>query len=523
MNRLRCWPIAGLIVLAAAGASAREPDEADALVAKLKASLGAVATVQGTYRTYFSPKTPGTVSVEPDGHPVPGAIAGPDGLVLYSEFDWAWQAAPYHEAIDGRWGFVERNQMRYTTAAFFFDGAVLRTTSRDARSGLIKPLDDTFTVWRNPLRLIGIGFGIEPRRNLDALLSGARLISLPDTPPHIKVLKSEFRDYGQDLALTVWIDTTHGYLPRQFEVFEKARRFVTWRIVNDEIQEVLPGVWMAMRGSENGFYLADMSLPNGMTKEKLKGLDREAVAGVMAKAEAISAPLGLGMQTYIVDAPTVRVNQVIPRARFVLNFPEGARLHDTTHDPPLQYAFKANRTPTEWRELVADGERRAKANKIHQAAQQALIGKPALDFPPESAWINSKPLKLAELAGKVILLDFWAEWCGPCRNDLPALADLHKRRKEIGITVIGIHTAGSDRAAIDKVIHEFHLDYPILIDTADPEAGRAWGTLYGHYAVNSIPHAVLIDSRGKILMTGAPADVFAKARQIAGASSRPGR
>src|SRR5262249_38858085 len=156
-------------------------------------------TVQGTYRTYFSPKTPGTTSIEPDGHAVPGAIAGPDALILYSEYDWAWQAAPYREAIDGRWGYVDENRMIYTSDAFFYDGATLRTFNRDAKGGLIKPLDNTFSAKRNPLRLIGIGFGLKPRRNLDALLSDARLVSLPGTPAHIKVLKSEYRDHGQNL------------------------------------------------------------------------------------------------------------------------------------------------------------------------------------------------------------------------------------------------------------------------------------------------------------------------------------
>ena len=199
--------VVGLIVLFGGRAMAGEPDEAERLVAKLKAALGAIETVQGNYRTYFSPKTPGTTSIEPDGHPVPGAIAGPDGQVLYSEFDWAWQAAPYREAIDGKWGYVQENRMHYQKTALFFDGANLRTLVPDRKSGLVKPLDETFTVWRNPLHLIGIGFGLEPRRNLDALLSDAKLVSLPDTPSHIKVLKSGFRDYGQDLELTVWIDT----------------------------------------------------------------------------------------------------------------------------------------------------------------------------------------------------------------------------------------------------------------------------------------------------------------------------
>ncbi len=112
---------------------------------------------------------------------------------------------------------------------------------------------------------------------------------------------------------------------------------------------------------------------------------------------------------------------------------------------------------------------------------------PALDA---SSWLNtSGELSWDSLKGKVVLLDFWGTWCGPCVKKLPDVQALAERYADRGLVVIGMHS-DQDGETCAKFVKEKKLTYPIAIDsgkTAEAFAISAWPTVF------------LIDKAGKVV------------------------
>jgi len=103
--------------------------------------------------------------------------------------------------------------------------------------------------------------------------------------------------------------------------------------------------------------------------------------------------------------------------------------------------------------------------------------------------LTGEEISLSKYKGKTLLIDFWATWCGPCRESIPHLVHLHKTYRGQGLEVVGLSMDKGDPKTVDHFVKSLDIPYPIAI--APEEIARAYG-------VNGLPTTVLIDKEGKI-------------------------
>lgn len=117
----------------------------------------------------------------------------------------------------------------------------------------------------------------------------------------------------------------------------------------------------------------------------------------------------------------------------------------------------------------------------------SLVGKAAVDFTLKN--LDGTPVHLSELRGKIVLLDFWATWCPPCRHELPSIESISKKYSDRNVTVLGVNDEESSTAK--RFLAKYHPDLQTLHD--------AGGKVHHIYGCNAIPTVLIINPEGKIV------------------------
>ncbi len=139
------------------------------------------------------------------------------------------------------------------------------------------------------------------------------------------------------------------------------------------------------------------------------------------------------------------------------------------------------------------GKSRSKnSNKISQPEQKLEINNEvsttttAYDF--NLSDIKGKKVKLSDFKGNVVILNFWATWCPPCRMEIPSFIELYKKYKNDGLTIIGV--AIDNEVKVKNFVKDNNINYPVLI--ADETTIMKYGGIRG------IPTTFIIDKNGNI-------------------------
>ena len=120
-------------------------------------------------------------------------------------------------------------------------------------------------------------------------------------------------------------------------------------------------------------------------------------------------------------------------------------------------------------------------------ASSDLTGQAAPDFALKSS--SGDNLRLSEYRGDVVMVNFWATWCGPCRQEMPLLDELYSRYERVGFSLLGVNIDDDSRKAMNMV-SELGVSFPVLFD-ARKEVSKL-------YEVEAMPVTVLIDREGTI-------------------------
>jgi thiol-disulfide isomerase/thioredoxin len=135
------------------------------------------------------------------------------------------------------------------------------------------------------------------------------------------------------------------------------------------------------------------------------------------------------------------------------------------------------------------GERAWYADRLEKLGFQLYASPVVLpDFQVEA--LVGAPLKRSSLKGKIVLLNFWATWCPPCRAEMPSIEALHKKMQGKDFAIVGV-SVGEQRGTVEKFIASQKFTFPIYLDSS--------GSLGAAFNARSIPTTYILDKEGRAI------------------------
>jgi thiol-disulfide isomerase/thioredoxin len=123
-------------------------------------------------------------------------------------------------------------------------------------------------------------------------------------------------------------------------------------------------------------------------------------------------------------------------------------------------------------------------------ALPAIAADPTGPAPPFALMSKGgSQINLAQYKGQVVMLNFWASWCGPCRQEMPLLEDIYKKYNKLGFTLVGVNVEPDSKAA-DDWLKVTPVSFPVVYDK-DSKVSRM-------YDVSGMPSTVIIDRKGNL-------------------------
>ena len=129
------------------------------------------------------------------------------------------------------------------------------------------------------------------------------------------------------------------------------------------------------------------------------------------------------------------------------------------------------------------------ANEIEAAETEVSSeSKYAQDFTLTT--LQGEQVSLSDYKGKIVILNFWTSWCGPCKEEMPHMQSFYEKHTDVAMLAVNLTTMDLGIDAVKQFVNEFGLSFPILLDEAD-----VVGTQYN---ILTIPTSYIIDTEGRI-------------------------